>query len=157
VKVRALIPGLLAASLACAAGCAGEDPLGPAPVRPPMRIADGVFVIDAQSAGIGLHDIDEDRLSLDYAWGPVPAPGEIIVGEERDGYIRRASTVDASENRIIVSTRRAFLSYAVVTGWIDTSLAGGFSASREPRGAAVPATDGLRLDGIALLPAGAGP
>lgn len=146
---------LLAAVLGAAPGCAGDGPLGPAPIRPPPRIADDVFVIGAGTEGIGLRDIAADRLTLDWTGGPVPAEGDVIVGEERGGFIRRARTVERSGDRITVSTTPACLTDAVVAGYIDTTIFGGFAALTGASGTAVPAADGLRLDGIALIGGGA--
>jgi len=124
------------------AGCAGEDPLAPAPTRPPARVAEDLFVIDESEGGIALYDIGEGRLELDYRWGPVPAPGDVIAGTARGGFIRRARTVRRQGSRVTVSTMPAFLTSAIVTGYVDTTLAAGFS------------TEGLLLDGIELLPSG---
>jgi sugar lactone lactonase YvrE len=152
-----LLPLLTAVSLI--SGCMGDDITGSTPDYPRTWISEDVVVIDDDPA-IRLNDIFEDHLVLETIGGASISAGDLLVGSERGGYIRRARTIENDGSLIRVETRKRYLINAVVSGHDDATYAiGAGSASLvEPAAGGMAETAGPRIDlaGITLYGEGDG-
>ncbi|MGD1047917.1 MAG: hypothetical protein ABR899_04105 [Candidatus Krumholzibacteriaceae bacterium] len=84
-------------------------------------------------------------LTFDVSRGvPRIAPNSIIVGTDNGGYIRRVHSTRVEGKRLFVNASPAYLTDAVISGRIDTTLALGFDSSPE---------DGVSLAGMTLYSA----
>jgi hypothetical protein len=122
------------AALAAACGAEADDGVLTAAARLPEQHPDLVFTL-----------VSPDRLTFDYR-APPPAdrfaPGQILVGEQYGGYLRRVTAVAVDGNRLVAQTRQATLTEAVANLSFEATL------SAEPGRARVPLLD---LAGRVLL------
>jgi len=142
-----ILPALAATFIL--AGCSGEDISSPAPTNPPVRIMDDVVVID-DDPGIRLHDISDDSLVLERLGDRTVSEGDLLVGSEMGGYIRRARVVETDGNLLRVMAEPRSLVHAVVTGHDDRRFMIGPGSAALMETAALSAGPGISLDGIVL-------
>ncbi len=129
---RNLLPALAAVFILT--GCSGEDVTGSHPDYPRTWISDDVVVID-DDPGMRIHDISGSAMILERLGGRTVSEGDLLIGSERGGYIRRALQVEPDGRLLRIETRPRFLVNAVVMGHADRTFTIG---------------SGINLDGIVL-------
>jgi formylglycine-generating enzyme required for sulfatase activity len=149
------------------AGC-GEDnppPTGPPPAPEIIISDDAVFVDEFED----VHLVLADSTSLRFAYSgspPALAPGQVLMGSEQGGYLRRVTSVETQDTLVIVETEPAALSDVVEEGTIrinvllDPSSGQGLRKGSPELKNAVPGvaltSDGIDFSGTVLFDGGAG-
>ncbi|HEY5132356.1 MAG TPA: hypothetical protein VII85_01570, partial [Candidatus Krumholzibacteriaceae bacterium] len=133
---------------AALSGCGTDSTTAPQSDAPFTAVSGDVFIVGDSLALVG----DADSVLTFDAAGGVPriAPNSIIVGTDNGGYIRRVQSTRVEGNRLFVNVSPAYLTDAVISGRIDTTLALGFDSSVP--GVSV-SEDGVSLAGMTLYSA----
>ncbi|MFC1476138.1 fibronectin type III domain-containing protein [Candidatus Zixiibacteriota bacterium] len=101
----------------------GGYAVGPLVSNNPSQIPwDSLIVID-ELDNVGLVDVKGIEYEFDY-WGLPPdiRPGAILVGSEKDGFLRRVVNVDVQPNKMNIITRDAPLDSAIMKSIMDTTF-----------------------------------
>ena len=119
--------GALLAGGAVLSGCGTDSTTAPRGDAPFTAVSGDVFIV---GDSLTLAGDSDSVLTFDLAHGvPKIAPNSIIVGTENGGYIRRVRSTRVEGKRLFVNASPAYLTDAVITGEIDTTLALGFDSS----------------------------
>lgn len=123
----------LLAGGAALSGCGTDSTTAPRSDGAFTAVSGDVFVVGDSLSFAG----DADSvLTFDVAGGvPRIAPNSIIVGTDNGGYIRRVHSTRLEGKRLFVNVSPAYLTDAVISGRIDTTLALGFDLSARGAGA----------------------
>ena len=130
--LRMIFLGALLSGGAALSGCGTHSTTAPQADVAFTAVSRDVFIVGDSLTLVG----DADSvLAFDVARGaPRIAPNSIIVGTDNGGYIRRVHSTRLDGKRLFVNVSPAYLTDAVISGRIDTTLALGFDSSA--RGAA---------------------
>ena len=154
IRIYRLALLFLAAAIILA-GCSEENVPGSPSDYPRTWISDDVVVVD-DYPDMKLHDIFDDSLILECLGGRTVSEGELLVGSERGGYIRRVLLVETDGNLLRIKTKPRFLVNAVVMGYDDRTFMIGPGSAAFMETAALTVGPGISLDGIVLYGGEAG-
>jgi DNA-binding beta-propeller fold protein YncE len=141
------------------AGCGKDTPTEPSQEIPDAHIACNVHVID-EGSGISLHHIEGAAyIYTIVTHAPPISIGDIVVGTDLGGYIRRVTSVERTAGQLVLQTTAACLTDAVISGGIAFTIATGFGSpsstgmndlERCAAGATL-AGGGIRISGLTLF------
>ena len=150
---------IVAAIALSAPGCEEESPTSTHSIDQIMRLADNVYVIDDDSP-IALEHIDDSiYIYAIVKYPPIIEPGDIIIGADGGGYVRRVIGVEVTRDRMSIETAGCKLAEAVVMGEAELVSYIGFGSPEYESGkssielapSAALAGGGVSLSGLTLF------
>ena len=111
------------------AGCTGDSPMKPQDGKQETVLSPETRVITGRD-GLSLYEIDGTRYIFTIRGVyPLFNKGDIIVGWQKGGYVRRIEGTRRAGGRLIIDTRSVDLAHAVKHGTIDTMVNVGFGSA----------------------------